>query len=203
MRLLNRNMIHYLIYSVLVAGVSIPVFYIVIDRLFVADVEETLMLRKQEVQFRIKNIKSDEDIRLWEKLDGDIQLNPTDKILKDSVYSIIHYDSLADEMEPYRVLSSSILIHNKPYHLILRLSLVESKDLIEAIVFTQVVLLIILLAGLIIINGVVSRQIWKPFYDTLDKLKQFELDKNPVMQLGKSGVKEFEDLNRSIAQHGR
>ena len=200
MRLLNRTIIHYLIYAVVVVLVSIPAFYFVIDGLFTADVDETLLLRKQEVQFRIKDIRSEEDIRLWEKLDGDIRLSVTDRAVQDSIYSIIHYDSLANEMEPYRVLSSSILIHNKAYHLILRISLVESDDLITAIVFAQVVLLIILLSGLIIINGMVSKRIWKPFYSTLDKLKQFEMDKNPVIQLDRSLVKEFEDLNRAIMQ---
>lgn len=200
MRLLNRTVINYLIYAMVVVLVSIPAFYLVIDGLFTRDVDETLLLRKQEVQYRIKNIRSDEDIRLWEKLDGDIQLTSTDKSLPDSIYSIIHHDSLANEMEPYRVLSSAILIHNKPYHLVLRISLVESDDLITAIVFAQVVLLIILLSGLIIINGMVSRRIWKPFYSTLEKLKQFEMDKNPVMQLDRTRVKEFEDLNRTIKQ---
>src|SRR5258708_1376020 len=171
MRLLNRTVINYLIYTIVVAVVSIPLFYGVINKLFIDDVDETLMLRKQEVQFRTKSIKSDEDIRLWERLDGDIQLNRDSAIRADSMYSITHFDSLADEKEPYRVLSSSILIHGRPYHLLLRQSLVESKDLIKAIVSAQVVLLVILLSGLMIINGIISNHISNPFSNTLHKLK--------------------------------
>ncbi len=199
MKLLNRTTLHYLIYSVVVLLVVTPVFYLVIDRLFIEDVDEALLLQKQEIQVRIQKMKSASDLLMWADLDGDVKITPADgKKFKDSIYFIVQYDSLADEMEPYRVLSSTVTLENVPYHLTARISLVESEDLIEAIGLTQAIVLIILLAGLLIINWRVSIRIWKPFYDTLEKLENFEVEKTPQLVLGSSSVKEFMDLNNSI-----
>lgn len=81
-----------------------------------------------------------------------------------------------------------------------RISLVESEDIIEAVAATQLIVLLILLSGLVTINWWISRRIWQPFYDTLEELKKFEVEKTPNVQLTSSSVKEFEDLNRAILQ---
>ena len=202
MKLLNRTIVNFLIYSIIIILVGTPVFYLVIDRLFIEDVDEALLLRKQELQLRLdKKIIDQKGIDLWEDLDGDIRFYSSEgKVFKDSIYYTILFDSLANEMEPYRNLYTTILIDGKPKHAVIRISLVESEDLILAIVLTQAILLSILLVGLIIINWHVSKRIWKPFYDTLEKLRQFELDKNPAIQLSPSHIKEFQDLNRVINQ---
>ncbi len=199
MKLLNRTTLHYLIYSVIVLLVVTPIFYLIIDRLFIEDVDEALLLQKQEIQLRIQKIKSATDLLLWADLDGDVKIVPAaGKHFRDSIYHIVQYDSVADEMEPYRILSSTVTLQNVPYHLTARISLVESEDLIKAIALTQAIVLVILLAGLLIINWRVSKRIWKPFYDTLEKLGNFEVEKTPQLVLGSSSVKEFVDLNNSI-----
>jgi signal transduction histidine kinase len=200
MKLLNRTTLNYLIYSVIVLLVVTPVFYLVINRLFIEDVDEALLLQKKEIEMRIQKIKSETDVLVWADLDGDVKIEASQgKIYKDSIFYLAQYDSLASQMEPYRVLSSTVWVDgNKPYHLIARISLVESEDLIKAIALTQAIVLIILLAGLLLINWRVSTRIWKPFYDTLEKLENFEVDKTPQLLLGTSSVKEFVDLNNAI-----
>ncbi len=201
MRLLNRTTLNYLIYSIVVLLVVTPVFYFVIDQLFTKDVDETLLLQKQEIQYRFQKIKSEGELKVWADLDGDVRVEPSNgKLYPDSIFNLVQYDSLADEMEPYRILSSTVMLGIKPYHLTARISLVESEDLIKAIVVTQAIVLVALLAGLLIINGWVSKRIWKPFYDTLGKLENFEVEKTPFLKFGSSSIKEFNDLNKAIEQ---
>ena len=201
MRLLNRTTLNYLIYSIVVLLVVTPVFYFVIDQLFTKDVDETLLLQKQEIQYRFQKIKSESELQVWTDLDGDVRVEPSNgKLYPDSIFNLVQYDSLADEMEPYRILSSTVMLGIKPYHITARISLVESEDLIEAIVVTQAIVLVALLAGLLIINGWVSKRIWKPFYDTLGKLENFEVEKTPFLKFGSSSIKEFNDLNKAIEQ---
>ena len=201
MRLLNRTTLNYLIYSIVVLLVVTPVFYFVIDQLFTNDVDETLLLQKQEIQYRFQKIKSESELQVWADLDGDVRVEPSNgKLYPDSIFNLVQYDSLADEMEPYRILSSTVMLGIKPYHITARISLVESEDLIEAIVVTQAIVLVALLAGILIINGWVSKRIWKPFYDTLGKLENFEVEKTPFLKFGSSSIKEFNDLNKAIEQ---
>lgn len=199
MRLLNRTTFNYLLYSILVLFVVTPIFYFVIDQLITKDVEETLFLQKKEIQYRLQKIKSDGDLLIWADLDGEVKIEPTNgKHYPDSIFNLTQYDSLSNEVEPYRVLSTTVIAGGKFYHLTARVSLVESEDLIKAIVIAQAVVLVFLLVGLLLINSLVSKRIWKPFYDTLQKLENFEVEKTPFLKLGTSSIIEFGDLNKAI-----
>ncbi len=200
MKLLNRTIRTYIIFSIITLIVGIPVFYAVIEHLYIQDVDESLVLRKKELQTRVNRIKTQDEIKLWQDLDGDIFITPLNSTLtlKDSIYQTFHFDTLANEIEPYRELSTSITINNLPHRLVIRVSLVESEDLIIGIVKTQVVLLIFLLLGFVFLNRRISKKIWQPFYDTVDKLKQFEIDKNPKIALQSTNIQEFNDLNTAI-----
>ena len=201
MRLLNRTTFNYLIYSILVLFFVTPVFYFVIDRLITNEVDETLFSQKKEIQYRLQKIKSNDDLLVWSDLDGEVKIESANgKYYSDSIFNVTQYDSLTNEVEPYRVLSTTVIAGGKLYHLTARVSLVESEDLIKAIVITQAVVLVFLLAGLLLINSWVSKRIWRPFYHTLGKLENFELEKSPSLKLGSSSIKEFNDLNKSIEQ---
>jgi signal transduction histidine kinase len=200
MRLLNRTLLNFLIYSVLVLLIVTPVFYWVVNRIIIERVDETLQIQKKEIESRIQKIKSENDLKLWEDLDGEVVIEPATKISRDSIYDKMQFNSFSNEMEPYRVLKTFISFHGKPYRLVAHISLVESEDLIKALATLQLIVLTILLSGLLIINWWISKRIWQPFYHTLDVLKKFEIEKAPDLKLESSSIKEFEDLNRAIKQ---
>jgi signal transduction histidine kinase len=201
MRLLNRTLLSFLIYSVLVLLIVTPLFYWVVNTIIIREVDETLLIQKKEIQARIEKIKPGNDLSTWEDLDGEVVIKPFQVTPHaDSIYTKTQFNSFSREMEPYRVLKAGIIIHQQPYQLVARISLVESEDLIKAVVATQLIVLLILLTGMVTINWWISRRIWQPFYDTLEELKKFEIEKAPNIQLATSSVKEFEDLNRAILQ---
>ncbi len=200
MRLLNRTLLNFLIYSVLVLLIVTPVFYWVVNRIIIERVDETLQIQKREIESRIQKINSESDLKQWEDLDGEVVIEPALRNTKDSIYNKMQFNSFSNEMEPYRVLTTSISFHGKPYRLVAHVSLVESEDLIKALATLQLIVLAVLLSGLLIINWWISKRIWRPFYHTLDALKKFEIEKAPSLQLQSSSIKEFEDLNRAIKQ---
>ncbi len=200
MRLLNRTLLSFLIYSVLVLLIVTPVFYWVVNRIIIDRVDETLQIQKKEIESRIQKINSESDLKQWEDLDGEVNIEPTTNIFHDSIYNKAEFNAFTNEMEPYRVLVTSISFHGKPYRLVEHVSLVESEDLIKALAMLQMIVLIVLLSGLLIINWWISKRIWQPFYDTLEALRKFEIEKAPNLKLPTSSIKEFEDLNRAIKQ---
>lgn len=200
MRLLNRTLLSFLIYSVLVLLIVTPVFYWVVNRIIIDRVDETLQMQKKEIESRIQKINSETELKQWEDLDGEVMIESATKNFQDSIYNSTLFNSFSNEMEPYRVLRASITFHGKPYRLVAHVSLVESEDLIKALALLQLIVLAVLLSGLSIINWWISRRIWHPFYQTLEALKKFEIEKAPSLQLKTSSIKEFEDLNRAIRQ---
>ncbi len=63
----------------------------------------------------------------------------------------------------------------------------------------MIILLILIIAGFLIINRVTSKKIWKPFYNTVNKLNGYDLEKNEMPEFEKTSIDEFRDLDKSIS----
>ncbi len=201
MQLLQRTIISYLIYAVIVVLVAIPVFYIIINKMFLSDVDEALHQHKKELVYKLNKSPGYLLQSAWRDMDGNVEIKPAvSPVHKDSIYNIERFDSINQEQNTYRELSTLILVAHRPYHLLLRISLADIDDLAQGIVTTQVILLAALLAGLLLLNRWQSKRLWRPFYNTVSQLKKFELDKNPALQLDNSNIREFRDLNNAIIQ---
>lgn len=200
MRLLQRSLISYIIYSVVIVLIAIPVFYLIINKMFLNDVDEALRHSERRLVHQLKK-GTEETILKWNSPDGNIVISPVSRLYeKMEIRTIRLNDTLTHTKEDFRQLSSTALIHGKPYLLVLRMSLVDSEDLSQGIITTQIILLIVLLAGLILLTLWQSKKVWKPFYTTLDQLRQFELDKHPAVHLNKTNIREFDELNKAIIQ---
>jgi len=95
-------------------------------------------------------------------------------------------------------LRSPVTINNKSYIFSVRAYLVDDYELalITLAVFTVIIL--ILLIGLFIITRRLSITLWKPFYETLKQIEQFEIDKTSNPKLIANDIEEFNRLNNAI-----
>ena len=199
MKLLNKSIRSYLIYAAILLAIAIPVLYVVIQQIVAEDVDENLVAEKTGIIQKLEKSNNIGSINFLEDVDQDLTITKAITLLQhDTFYTISVDDKIANEKIPYRVLESTITANGQAYTLQLRKSLLDSKDLIESIVLVMAVLLLLIVAGLIIINRAISKKIWKPFYSTLDKLHQYRVDKNEAMQLDKTTIDEFTDLNNTI-----
>jgi signal transduction histidine kinase len=121
-------------------------------------------------------------------------------VKKDSFLTLDIIDAKGNEIHPYRVLRTGVKIQGKSYLLQIQESMVDDGRLIGAIVFIQVFLIGLLLLGFVLINRKLSKTIWHPFYDILDRLKQYQIDKDSSISLPQSATAEFRDLSVAISQ---
>jgi len=70
--------------------------------------------------------------------------------------------------------------------------------IIGAVTLLGALFFVLLMGGLILLNRRLSRRMWKPFYKSLDKIRSFDLSKTDSVQLGRSGISEFDELNTSL-----
>ena len=54
--------------------------------------------------------------------------------------------------------------------------------------------------GFLFINRKLSNSVWKPFRDTLEKLKKFNLNHHTKIEFNRTDTLEFEELNRSLSK---
>lgn len=202
LKLLLRTLRAQLAYAgiVLVAGTF--VFYHVLKQLYYADVDEALLLRREEVVKKLPLVPSPADLALWMRLDRDLDIRPLGAAppAPERIVGELRYDSLAHEMEPYRTLATTVRYQGRPYRLVLRSSLVEDEDLLAAIGLAQAGLLVVLLGGLVLVQQRVARRLWQPFYKTLAQLRRFRLDQRTPVALAASPVQEFGELNEALTE---
>lgn len=198
MKLLNRSIKSYIIYSVIIVLITVPVFYFVIQAIVHEEVDEGLVAQKEVIVQRLKNLP--DSVNLHGATAIDIELLPVSSLQqKDSFYSIAVFDRISKENIPYRVVEGGVMLDGKAYTLRLKRSLIDNEDLIQSIVMVMAILITLIVAGFMIINRGISKKIWKPFYATVNTLNSYDLEKNETPQFKTTTIDEFSDLNHSIS----
>ncbi len=70
--------------------------------------------------------------------------------------------------------------------------------LVKKLAFSLLWVCVFMFVCVIVVNHFVLNKTWKPFYQVLDYMNAFKLDKSAVLQMDETKVKEFSLLNRSI-----
>ncbi|WP_395261753.1 sensor histidine kinase [Halalkalibaculum sp. DA3122] len=76
--------------------------------------------------------------------------------------------------------------------------LVESDDIIEAVVKTLLWILGLQVVGAVGVGFLVSGRLFKPFRDTLEKIRDFKLHQREPIEAEETSIKEFDELNRFV-----
>jgi signal transduction histidine kinase len=200
MRLLNRTVKQYLLYSVVLVSFCTPIFYFAIQKLFEYEMDLALLAHKRDLDESKQGLKSEEDLEVFGLMNDEFVFTQKDKILKDSLYSVSIYDSALAQTLPYRVLRTGIVVDGHPYEMLIRESMVSTKRLVAALMILQVTVLGLLVTGLVIINRKLSRQIWSPFYTILEQLKKYHIEQENKLVLPNVSTAEFREMNAAITQ---
>jgi len=117
-----------------------------------------------------------------------------EEFLKDTLI----YDPSQKEDEVFRELSTFEKINNKYYRITVRNLVVESKDILIAIVVSYFVIILIAFVFLYYFNSKGNRKLWSPFFKNLEAMKGFSIKSNTPIVLMDSNILEFQELNNEI-----
>lgn len=203
MRLLQVTVRSLLIYSIVLVLISIPVSMVSVRAILDEEVDETIARQADQFLGHIKGFEYlgdlETDLQVLDKLSNTIHVKPSDGLqVENGFITVYRYDSLERERKPFRQMSSSVLIKGKPYILTVEMSLIDNNDLVMTIGLVELALSVLLAAGLLILNRSLSQRIWKPFYSVLEQLKAYQLDKGEPVNVEKTPIIEFDDLNKTI-----
>lgn len=201
MKLLNYTSIRYLMFTALLLLISIPVFYFVLSKIFIHSIDNDLYKQAIEIPVRQDIIKSERDLQLWRALDHDLEIINADSItFHKEIFTEERVHKSDDDVGGFRVLQKKIHILGKDYIVQIKSSMIEQEDLIQTILIIQLSLFGFLLLGAVIINYLINKKVWQPFYNSLEFLKNFKLE-NPILEPNENGkIQEFKQLNYSIHQ---
>jgi signal transduction histidine kinase len=199
MKLLNKTIRSYLVYSSIILLITIPLFYVVVRHVLLHAVDHSLKSQMREIRNNLSSIHSKQELEIWAGLDKDISLYTEPGPASDSIYTryVTNPRHHRDE-DPYREIAGAISVNSQSYKLVISSSLVENEDLLGSIMIVQAILLILLMTGILWINRRTSKKIWMPFYSLLNEMQHYDLNKNNELTLKSSRISEFNELNQVI-----
>lgn len=208
-RLLNKPLKFFTVYALFTLLCSIPVYYLLVDNIWLKELDEHNRIIKERISGEMQRSPMDtarlyEVIKLWNALQPGTKLVPTDGsyTLNDSTYTIRKKNEYDDEheLDRFRVLSTYIQSNGITYHLTIETNVEEADETMLAISFITFLFFVLLVGGFIILNRRISKNVWRPFSHTLEKLKSFDLSTGETLRFDKSSIREFDELNSVLEQ---
>ena len=206
-KLLNKPFKAFTIYALIILACSIPVYYLAVDFIWLDELDEHNQIIKERIENSFNNAKIEESelnilLKNWDRLQPNTTLTPSYlSVLKpDSTYTITKQNRYVEhnEIDRFRVLSAYININGKLYHLQIETNIEEADETMLAIAVVTLLFFALLVIGFILLNRRIAKQIWRPFRNTLEKLKSFDLTSQQTVSFDKTDIEEFEELNQSL-----
>ena len=120
----------------------------------------------------------------------------TEVIFSDTL--VMH--STLQRVEPHFKLDVVKKVGDSFYKITLFDLIVEEDDIQEGVSESLIKLYLLLFIALIILSGVTSWWVLKPFHNTLDKIRQFRLDSEETTSFEKTSTREFTRLNHILQE---
>jgi signal transduction histidine kinase len=197
-KLLNKTTNSFLAYAIIILLIAAPLFYFICQQLYIYETDEVLHFHKGAFIKESHKDFTQTDIDLWNKYNNEVMIVPDMGVSSDSIVGKILYDSIAKEKEPFRVLYAPVNINGKRYTYTEKINLLEMEGMVFSIAAMFLFIIIVLLIGIIWISKATAAKIWSPFYNTLNQIQDFEIDKNKPPRFISTDIDEFDRLNKSL-----
>jgi signal transduction histidine kinase len=204
-KLLDKPLKAFAIYAFLVLLGSIPVYFLMIDWIWIHEVNEHNRIVAQTTKKRITALHlSDrevaESMQLWNNLQPELKFERAAALQKDSTYNVYRRNIYipAKGYDRFHGLVTYFEINGQAYRITIESNIEESYETIAAITAITVLFFIILLVGFIKLNKRISAKLWRPFYLTLDKIREFDLNSLQGLSFDPTGIAEFDEMNTSV-----
>lgn len=202
MKLLNYTTSYFAAVLLVLLGIWAVIFYFeMLDEIY-DSLDDGLENQKMLVINRAKN--NPNFVQRLEFKDGSYTIKaikePSAIHFRDAYRDTLMYMENEDEYEPVRLLETVFKKDNEYYKLKIITSMVEEDDLIEDLLYSLILLYIGLILSIVLLNNLILKKIWTPFYTLLQQLKNFRLDRDQEIETVPSNIEEFNLLNTRVEQ---
>ena len=205
-QLLNKPLRAFAGYAFLILLCSIPAYYYFMDYIWISELNEHNRIIAEKTRYNLNAIANQDStlaqtIGLWNKLQPNTDLQPTQTIQPDSIYNLYKQKPHApnQDIDRFQGLVTYFSIQGQPFRFRVETNVEESYETILTITGVTLVFFIFLVLGFILINKRISARLWQPFYATLQKLRAFSLDKQQSITFDPANIAEFEELNQALS----
>lgn len=108
------------------------------------------------------------------------------------------YNENSGAFLPYRQLYFTIEYKNKLHLVNINQQTFEFGDLLYILIGSIIALFLLFFVFTYLVDFYLKKKVWSPFYETLEKLDDYDLEIGRNLSLQNSGIKEFDKLNEVV-----
>lgn len=205
MKLLHRTRRPFWIYAAVVMVLSVPAYYLVLERQWLADIDEDLAVQKEKLEQglnarHLTDAQLDSTIALLNALDAGFRLAEGERSLPDHYLTVTRPDAFHGHAEPFRTYTSTIHVNGRPFAITVSRVIEETEELVAGIATIACITLVLLLGGVLLLDRLSAQRIWAPFHAMLARLQRFQVDDAEPFRAARTGVTEFDELEVELEQ---
>ena len=196
MKLLTKSTIYFLLSSILVMVVGGALLYLTIKRVIYKQIDNSLITEKTIIQDQIRHTDSipDFEASLGHQIEVKLLNHPIRNF--QSIKDTDIYDAKSDSFTPFRyIYSSGNTVQKKGYIITIFQVIREKSELLQDVALYMFFLFFSLLLISILVNYLVARRLWSPFYMSVKKAASFDIQSNEPLDLPDTDITEFSQLN--------
>jgi len=193
MKLFTRYNRINLLTTIVIFLLSAAAFYFAIRYILINQVDNDLRIEEREIETYVnEHGVLPEPIPIKEQKIG---YALSDQEFKKKRFTTEH---LAGEKDSFRVLQFGITAKGNTYIATVSKSLKSTDDLTRSILLISLATILLILVTSLVINRVLLKKLWHPFYSSLDILKDFRVDKQQSLNFRSTQIDEFAFMNQTI-----
>ncbi len=196
MKLLTKSTFYFLVLSILVMVAGGGLLYLTIKKVIYNQIDSSLTTETTiiEDQIELTDNIPDFEASFGHKIEVKLLNYPVRNF--QSIKDTDVYDTKSDSFTPFRyIFTSGNTNQKKGFVITIFQILSEKNDLLRAIGIYLFFLFFSLLLISILINYLISRNLWSPFYDSVRKARSFNIESDKPLDLPDTDIVEFNQLN--------
>jgi len=194
MKLINKTLLYYLLISLPLLVVAGLLSYFLIKAELKDGTDETLVSEKVNAEKLIRSVKITDIIYLSPDSLSTIKVINVSKP-KTGFADTIIFNREENEYISARMLRSDYFFWGNNYQITLVKTTMEEEELLEGVLTTFAMIIVFLIIAFVIVNLLLSKTLWKPFYNTLSELKKYDIKNQERLRFKSENTTEFNQLN--------
>ena len=197
--LLSKNLRQFLFSTAIILLCCAPVFFFMMKFFYTEDLDDLIRYRSGEfIEEKLPDFAISE-VSIWNKYNEDIQVLPyRNAYVFNKPVEESFYNKAEGHQINYRLIYKEIQIENKPYILMCRIPMIENHDLFWILSTQYGLIFLILLISLGIVQRVISKKSWRPFYNSLEQIENYSLEHGNIPEFERTDIREFFRLNEIL-----
>lgn len=182
--------------TVIIFLIACIAFYFTLHYVLMSQIDQDLKIEQREIEtFVREHNRLPENISVKDQL---IRYQPMQENITSRFTTHFIKESGDDDGEKFRQLAFSTKVGTQWYQATVSKSLEATENLSRSILIIAFITILVILLVTFLINRIVLKRIWKPFYQSLDTVKDFKVGETAPLQLSPSAIDEFQLMNQTL-----